>query len=65
MGHNFGQKDALLVGVVETRPCGRLFNDSESNTVLPLIIPAGNTKFLTFFPAGIIRGRELLEGGNY
>ena len=34
MGHNFGQKDALLVGVVETRPCGRLFNDSESNRYL-------------------------------
>ena len=25
----------------------------------------GNYRFFTFFPAGIIRGRELLEGGNY
>ena len=25
----------------------------------------GNYQFFTFFPAGIIGGRELLEGGNY
>ena len=31
------------------------------HTVLPLIIPAGIIKFLPFFPAGINRGRELLE----
>jgi len=24
-----------------------------------------NYQFFTFFPAGIIGGRELLEGGNY
>ena len=25
----------------------------------------GNYQFFTFFPVGIIGGRELLEGGNY
>ena len=25
----------------------------------------GNYQLFTIFPAGIIRGRELLEGGNY
>ena len=25
----------------------------------------GNYQFFIFFPAGIIGGRELLEGGNY
>ena len=34
------------------------------STVLPLIIPAGIINFLPFFPAVIIRGRELLEVSN-
>ena len=48
---------------METNICaGGIAGDScNVSTVLPLIIPAGIINFLPFFPAGIIRGRELLE----